>query len=142
MDSGMKPISLPLRRAAGAKIGSLSRQRATYGGCRYSKCSMRTLNAPTRACWQFTDGWLISVGVLHTGIAYTLMYSAYPRLTTPVISVLAFVFPLVSILLDWIAYSNPNEPSQAAGVSLIMLRTLGVQLGWHLPKKSKSCWAS
>lgn len=86
--------------------------------------------------------WLIGLGVLHTGIAYTLMYSAYPRLTTPVIGVLAFVFPLVSILVDWIAYSNPIEPIQAAGMSLIMLGTLGVQLGWSLPKKSGSCRAS
>lgn len=45
-------------------------------------------------------GWLLGIGVLHTGTAYVLMYSAYPKLTTPVIGVLTFIYPLVAIIID------------------------------------------
>ncbi|PST18679.1 EamA family transporter [Mesorhizobium plurifarium] len=75
--------------------------------------------------------WLVCLGVLHTGIAYVLMFSAYPHLRTPVIGVLAFLFPLVSILVDWLAYGKALQPAQWAGLALIMLGTLGVQLGWR-----------
>ncbi|APO77087.1 DMT superfamily inner membrane transporter protein (plasmid) [Rhizobium etli 8C-3] len=74
--------------------------------------------------------WLISLGVLHTGIAYVLIFSAYPRLRTPVIGVFAFIFPLVAILVDLLVYDKPIDLLQAAGLLLIMLGTLGVQLGW------------
>jgi drug/metabolite transporter (DMT)-like permease len=75
--------------------------------------------------------WLISLGVLHTGIAYVLMFSAYPHLRTPVIGVLAFLFPLVSILVDWLAYGKALQSVQWVGLALIMLGTLGVQLAWR-----------
>jgi len=70
------------------------------------------------------------------------MYSAYPRLTTPVIGVLAFIFPLVAILVDWIVYGNVIEPVQMIGMTLIMLGTLGVQLGWRLPIKLNGAMSS
>lgn len=73
--------------------------------------------------------WLVSLGVLHTGIAYVLMFSAYPHLRTPIIGVLAFLFPLVSVLVDWLAFEKALQPAQWLGLLLIMLGTLGVQLG-------------
>jgi drug/metabolite transporter (DMT)-like permease len=75
--------------------------------------------------------WLVCLGVIHTGIAYTLMFRALPKLSTPTIGVLAFIFPLVAILVDWLFYHQPIGPVQAVGMGLIMLGTLGVQLGWR-----------
>lgn len=75
--------------------------------------------------------WLISLGVLHTGAAYVLMFSAYPHLRTPVIGVLGFLFPLVSILVDWLAFGKGLQLAQWVGLILIMLGTLGVQLAWR-----------
>ena len=49
-------------------------------------------------------GWLVGIGVLHTGIAYVLMNSAFPRLTTPVIGVITFIYPVVAIIVDWAIY--------------------------------------
>ncbi|WGD29865.1 DMT family transporter [Ancylobacter sp. WKF20] len=83
-------------------------------------------------------GWLAGIGVLHTGIAYVLMYSAYPRLTTPVIGVLTFIYPLVAIVIDWAIYDHPLGVAQAAGMILIALGTLGVRLGWRLPIRNAS----
>lgn len=78
-------------------------------------------------------GWLIGIGVLHTGVAYVLMYSAYPKLTTPVIGVLTFIYPLVAIIVDWVFYGHQPGVIQMTGMILIALCTLGVKLGWHFP---------
>ncbi|MCB8748979.1 DMT family transporter [Rhodoferax sp. U2-2l] len=78
-------------------------------------------------------GWLAGIGVLHTGIAYVLMYSAYPRLKTPVIGVLTFIYPLVAIFIDWAIYDHSLGIAQVVGMTMIVLGTLGVRLGWRLP---------
>jgi len=82
--------------------------------------------------------WLVCLGVVHTGIAYTLMFRALPKLSTPTIGVLAFVFPLVAIIVDWLFYKQPIGPLQAVGMGLIMLGTLGVQLGWGLGMRKEA----
>lgn len=78
-------------------------------------------------------GWLAGIGILHTGIAYVLMNSAFPRLTTPVIGIITFIYPVVAIIIDWVLYAHPLGPAQAAGMALIALATLGVRLGWRFP---------
>ncbi|TGQ16578.1 MULTISPECIES: DMT family transporter [unclassified Mesorhizobium] len=83
-------------------------------------------------------GWLAGIGVLHTGIAYVLMNSAFPRLTTPVIGILTFIYPVVAIIIDWALYGHPLGPAQAAGMALIALATLGVRLGWRFPMRRVS----
>ena len=80
-------------------------------------------------------GWLAGIGILHTGVAYVLMYSAYPRLTTPLIGVLTFIYPVVAILIDWLLYSHPLGIAQSTGMILIAFGTLGVRLGWQLPRR-------
>jgi drug/metabolite transporter (DMT)-like permease len=79
-------------------------------------------------------GWLAGIGLLHTGIAYVMMYSTYPRLATPVIGVLTFIYPLVAILIDWGIYGHPLAWSQGLGMVLIAVGTLGVRLGWRFPR--------
>ncbi|GLQ79893.1 multidrug DMT transporter permease [Mesorhizobium huakuii] len=83
-------------------------------------------------------GWLVSIGVLHTGIAYVLMNSAFPRLTTPVIGIITFIYPVVAIIIDWALYGHPLGPAQAAGMALIAVATLGVRLGWRFPPRRVS----
>lgn len=80
-------------------------------------------------------GWLVGIGVLHTGIAYVMMFSSYPRLTTPVIGVLTFVYPVVAIIIDWAVYDHPIGIAQGLGMVLIAVATLGVRLGWRLPTR-------
>jgi drug/metabolite transporter (DMT)-like permease len=78
--------------------------------------------------------WLAGIGILHTGIAYVLMYRAYPRLGTPVIGVLTFVYPAVAILIDWRLYGHPLGLGRGLGMLLIAVATLGVRLGWRVPR--------
>ncbi|MFE0757328.1 DMT family transporter [Inquilinus sp. NPDC058860] len=77
-------------------------------------------------------GWLAGLGVVHTGLVYVLMYAAYPKLPTPVIAVLAFVYPASAILADWLVYGHRLGLGQAAGMALIALSSLAVTLGWRL----------
>lgn len=75
-------------------------------------------------------GWLIGLGVIHSGIVYVLFYSSYRHLPVATIAVLAFVYPLVTLLLDYLVYGHRLNPVQLAGLALIVLGTLGVNLKW------------
>lgn len=94
--------------------------------------------APFFAPLEFTPispaqwGWLIGMGVLHTGLSYVLIYGALPKLTTPVIAVLLFVYPLTAIAVDAIVYHRALSVPQFAGMVLIVTASLGVNLGWRL----------
>lgn len=83
-------------------------------------------------------GWLVGIGLLHTGVSYVLMYAAYPRLGTPAIAILTFIYPLVAILIDWSIYGHPLAPLQGVGLILIAGCTIGFRLGWSLPAKRSS----
>lgn len=75
--------------------------------------------------------WLLGLGVIHSGIVYVLFYSTYPRLPVATIAVVAFVYPLVALLLDYLLYGHRLVPIQMLGVALIVLGTLGVNLKWR-----------
>jgi len=77
-------------------------------------------------------GWLVGMGVLHTGLSYVLIYGALPKLTTPVIAVLLFVYPLTAIAVDALVYGRTLSVPQLAGMVLIVVASLGVNLGWRL----------
>jgi len=81
--------------------------------------------------WGLQWMWLIGLGVIHSGIVYVLFYSTYPRLPLVTIVVVAFVYPLVALLLDYWLYGHRLVPIQLAGVALIVLGTLGVNLKWR-----------
>jgi drug/metabolite transporter (DMT)-like permease len=76
--------------------------------------------------------WIVGMGVLHTGLSYVLIYGALPKLTTPIIAVLLFVYPLTAIAVDAIVYGRALSLAQWAGMALIVIASLGVNLGWPL----------
>ncbi|WP_336114042.1 DMT family transporter [Streptomyces sp. PTD9-10] len=73
-------------------------------------------------------GWLIGLGLIHTGVMYVLMYAAYAQLPTAKIAVLAFVYPAVAMLTDWAVYGHHIGLVQALGVPLIVTASLKVTL--------------
>jgi drug/metabolite transporter (DMT)-like permease len=48
------------------------------------------------------------------------------------IAVMAFIYPLVTLLLDYLLYGHRLVLMQFAGLALIVLGTLGVNLKWSL----------
>lgn len=77
-------------------------------------------------------GWLAGMGVIHSGLVMVAMYATFPLLPTRTIAIMNFVYPAVVILIDWLAYDRLLAPSQFAGLFLITLATLGMNLKWRL----------
>ncbi|MFC8567790.1 DMT family transporter [Streptomyces sp. NPDC057245] len=76
--------------------------------------------------------WLAGLGFLHTGVMYVLMYSAYQKLPTSKIAVLAFIYPAAAMVCDWAVYGHHVSWLQALGIPLIVVASLGISLGWSL----------
>ncbi|MER7949209.1 DMT family transporter [Streptomyces sp. NPDC096079] len=78
-------------------------------------------------------GWLVGLGLIHTGLMYVLMYAAYAKLPTAKIAVLAFTYPAVAMGVDWAVYGHHIGLVQALGVPLIVLASLKVTLAARTP---------
>ena len=77
-------------------------------------------------------GHLLTLGIVHTGIMYILMYAAFQKLPTPAIAVLSFIYPVVAILFDYIFYDQSLYSTQFLGIGLILLGCLAVNMNWRI----------
>lgn len=66
-------------------------------------------------------GWLVGLGVLHTGLAYVLLYAGMARLPTARIAVLQFVYPGAAVLVDLLVYGRTLSVVQTIGMLLMGL---------------------
>ncbi|MGE8171162.1 DMT family transporter [Pseudomonas putida] len=73
---------------------------------------------------------LVTLGMVHTGLMYVLLYSAIQRLPTALTGALSFIYPIAAILVDWVAFGHRLAPLQWLGVGLILLAAAGMQQGW------------
>jgi drug/metabolite transporter (DMT)-like permease len=64
--------------------------------------------------------WLAGLGVIHTGLAYVVLYAGMARLPAGRIAVLQFVYPAAAVLVDWVVYGRALSPVQGAGVALMV----------------------
>jgi drug/metabolite transporter (DMT)-like permease len=89
-------------------------------------------------------GWgsLVIVGLVHTGLVYNLMYGAFQRLRADAIASLSFIYPVVALLSDYLAFDTVLGPWQWAGVGMIMLSLAGGQGLLALPKRRLVCAGS
>lgn len=69
--------------------------------------------------WGPAWGWLAALGVVHTGLAYVLIYGAMARLDTARTAVLQFVYPAFTLLADALVYGRWLDPVQWLGVGLM-----------------------
>lgn len=91
--------------------------------------------APLNSSTPFPAGaisWtmLLTMGVVHTGIMYILLYGAIQRLPTNVVGALSFIYPIVAIAVDLLAFGHTLHPVQLAGAAAILLAAAGMTLGW------------
>lgn len=77
-------------------------------------------------------GWaiLVTVGVVHTGLMYVLLYGAIQRLPTHLTGALSFIYPIAAFLVDRLAFGHALQPMQIAGAVIILLAAAGMNLGW------------
>ncbi len=71
--------------------------------------------------WGPAWGWLAGLGVLHTGLAYGLLYGGMAQLDTGRVALLQFVYPAVAIAVDAAVYGHALRPAQVLGVLLMAL---------------------
>lgn len=76
-------------------------------------------------------GLLATMGIVHTGLMYALMYAAVQRLPTHLQGGLSFIYPIVTILFDVLALGHALRPVQFAGMAAILLAAAGLALGWR-----------
>lgn len=69
--------------------------------------------------------WLAGLGVIHTGLAYVLLYGGIARLSATRVALLQFVYPVSAILFEAIVYGRTMGGSQLVGV-VLMLGALAV----------------
>jgi drug/metabolite transporter (DMT)-like permease len=75
---------------------------------------------------------LVVLGVVNTGAMYVLLYGAIQKLPTAMTGALSFIYPVVAILVDRIAFGQTLAWSQVAGAVMILVAAAGVNLGWRI----------
>lgn len=81
---------------------------------------------------------LLALGLVHTGVMYTLLYGAFQRLSVLSIATLSFIYPLVAIVIDVMVFGVVLGPLQVAGMALVLLGVVANQLGWALPLRRRA----
>jgi len=87
---------------------------------------------------EFPWGILLTLGIVHTGVMYQLLYSAIQKLPTPIIGSLSFIYPVVAIVVDNLVFGHTLSITQLAGGVLILLAAAGNNLGWGEKKPRRS----
>jgi drug/metabolite transporter (DMT)-like permease len=77
--------------------------------------------------WGAAWAWLAGLGVIHTGLAYVVLYAGMARLSTSRIALLQFVYPAAAVLVDWLAYGRAMSALQLVGVALMGAALLAVR---------------
>jgi drug/metabolite transporter (DMT)-like permease len=89
------------------------------------QCAIGTL---VLAAWPIIHGWpasgvswawLSGLGLIHTGLAYALMYAGMARLSTDRVAVFQFIYPAVAIVIDWLFYGQRLGSVQMFGIALM-----------------------
>jgi len=79
--------------------------------------------------WQWNC--LLILGVVHSAFMYILIYAAYLKLPTSTIAILSYLYPLVAVLVDYLAYGHVLAPLQMLGGALILCAGLAGTLDFN-----------
>jgi len=57
---------------------------------------------------QTNGAWasLVTLGIVHTGLMYVLLYGAIQKLPTALTGALSFIYPIAAIFVDWFAFGH------------------------------------
>jgi len=68
---------------------------------------------------------------------YVLMYGAVQKLPTHLQGSLSFIYPVVAILVDLIAFGYRPDTAQIIGAVAIVIAATGMNLGWQFWRSGK-----
>lgn len=77
---------------------------------------------------------LVTVGVVHTGLMYILLYGAVQKLPTYLQGALSFIYPIVAIAVDFVAFGHRLQPAQWLGAAAILLAAAAMNLQGNRPR--------
>ena len=77
-----------------------------------------------------TWGSYVVMGVIYTGLAFVLLYGAIQKLPTHLSGALSFIYPIIAIGVDMVAFDHRLQPMQLAGAAAILVAAAGLNLGW------------
>ncbi|MDQ7980169.1 DMT family transporter [Paraburkholderia sp. SARCC-3016] len=75
---------------------------------------------------------LATLGIVNTGVMYVLLCGAIQKLPTAMTGALSFIYPVVAIIVDRVAFGQKLAWVQMVGAVLILLAAAGVNLGWRI----------
>ena len=75
---------------------------------------------------------LATMGFVHTGLMYILLYGAIQRLPVHLTGALSFIYPVASIVVDRLAFGHLLQPVQMIGMALIFAAVAGMNFGLKL----------
>lgn len=81
---------------------------------------------------------LATLGVVNTGAMYVLLYGAIQKLPTAMTGALSFIYPVVAIIVDRIAFGQTLAAVQWLGAVLILMAAAGVNFGWRIVPARRS----
>ena len=76
--------------------------------------------------------WLAGVGLVHTALAYTLIYAGTARLPMARLAVLQYVYPAVAIVIDWLYFRQTLRTTQIVGIAILTLAITVAERSPHL----------
>ncbi|WP_020671470.1 EamA family transporter [Amycolatopsis nigrescens] len=68
--------------------------------------------------------WLVLLGAVHTALMYVLMYSSIGKLATGTVALLSYLYPVVAVLVDLLAYGHRIGPLEGLGMAAVLLAAL------------------
>lgn len=75
---------------------------------------------------------LATLGAVHTGLMYILLYGAIQKLPTNMIGALSFIYPVAAIAVDYLGFGHRLQAAQLLGAAAILAGAAGMTLGWTL----------
>lgn len=76
-----------------------------------------------------TWGYLLTLGVIHTGLLYVLLYGAVQKLETSTVALLSFLYPATALGFDILIFGVRPGPIQISGIVMILVAVLAERSG-------------
>lgn len=76
---------------------------------------------------------VLALGLFHTTFMYVLLYGAFQKASTASLAIFGFIYPVVAVVVDYLAYGKVMNSAQLVGGVLILVSAGAYAKGLKLP---------